>query len=108
MQARAPGQLEHRGASQENNEKIVISENLWRRNSSAARVEVFQYKPPKCPCVQQQQQQLHGVDGKQFYVPVKAGLLQTNWVCIYIYKNKKQREDSESCARFLIQRNVLI
>lgn len=66
-------------------------------------MEVFQYKPPKCPCVQQQQ--LHGVDGKKFYVPIKAGLLQTNWVCIYIYKNKKQREDSEACACFVIRRN---
>lgn len=56
-------------------------------------MKVFQYKPPKCPCVQQQeQQQLRGVDGKKFYVPIKAGLLQTNWVCIYIYKNKKKTE----------------
>lgn len=27
---------------------------------------------------------------KQFYVPVKTGLLWNNWVCIYVYKNKKK------------------
>lgn len=66
-------------------------------------MEVFGYKPPKYPCVQQQQQQqLRGVDGKKkkFYVPIKVGLLRTNWVCIYIYKNKKQREDSEPVLLF--------
>lgn len=37
---------------------------------------------------------------KKFYVPIKVGLLRTNWVCIYIYKNKKQREDSEPVLLF--------
>lgn len=33
---------------------------------------------------------LRSVDGgkKQFYVPVKTGLVWNNWVCIYVYKSK--------------------
>lgn len=33
---------------------------------------------------------------KEFYVPIKAGLLQNNWVCIYIYKKK-----TEACVHVL-------
>lgn len=30
------------------------------------------------------------MEKKKFYVPIKAGLLQTNWVCSYIYKKIKK------------------
>lgn len=55
-------------------------------NSSGAGVEVFLRKPPERRCVPRR---LRGVDGKRFYSPIKACLLETNWLCVAIYKKKR-------------------